>query len=620
MNERMKKQARKKPSARTLAAVKKGMVKADSAFPPSLPRTANLIVIAVIFIWAFLLYGNTLLNKYSIDDNLVTHSDVVRQGYKAIPFILSSYLADDGNGTESRSGSYRPLSGSSFAMEYSLWGEKPSKSHLINVFLYFIASLITFYVLRRLLINYNILFPVLITMLFMAHPVHTEVVASLKNRDELFAYIFGMAGMYTLLSYTYSRRFSYIILTCLLLVLACISQVSALPFIGLYILVMYFFSNMKQRDIFIAACMFVISALAAFLVPRIFLPHPASMHYYFDNALFFEKNIWIRLGTSMISLLFYLKILVYPHPLLYYYGYNMIRLAALANPLVLLSVMIYTLLLGYALIRIRSKTFLSFAILWYLVSIIIYSNLFFPVPGIVAERSVFLASLGFMMILVLMIFRLGKTEPNSLTIEFDARFRIIVMAVAILIPYGLLTINRNAKWRDSGSVFANDIPKLEKSAKANYQYAGYLLTNLYKDEDFTRYGLSTESSREAIKKHLRLSLKVYPLSCNTLNDMGTVFLNIEKSYDSALYYFQKAVAVDPLYIPAWANMGMANHQMGKYFIAISCYQKILEIQPGDSGASYAIAELYSELGDVTKSLYYRRLGQKTAAKKGSPSF
>ena len=100
-------------------------------------------------------------------------------------------------------------------------------SHPVNVFLYLIASLITFYVLRRLLLNYNILFPVIITMLFMAHPVHTEVVASLKNRDEILAFLLGMAGMYTLMLYINTTRLLNILQTSIFFALACVASFSA---------------------------------------------------------------------------------------------------------------------------------------------------------------------------------------------------------------------------------------------------------------------------------------------------------------------------------------------------------------------------------------------------------
>lgn len=577
--------------------------KAEISFPPALLRKANLIIVSMIFAWAFLLYGNTMFNKFSIDDHLVTKNDVVRQGFKAIPAIFSSYLIDEDKNVGGQRSDYRPVAKATFAVEYGIWGEKPGRSHLVNVFFYFLASLITFYVLRRLLINYNILFPVLITLLFMAHPIHTEVVASLKSRDEMLAYLFGMTGLYTLLSYTYSRNSRYLLLTCIFFILGLISKLSAAPFIGLYLLVLYFFSNLKPRTIITAGILILLAALAAYVIPRLFLEHAYRTNFFFENALYFEKNLWLRLGTAMMSLLFYIRMMIYPHPLLYYYGFDMIPLTSLANPLALLSVLIYAILLGYAIINIRKKSFLSFAILWYLFSIFPYSNLPVPVVGIVAERFAFLGSLGFIMAIVFLIFKVFKTDPKSLTIELDSRIKIISLVAVLLIPYGFFTIKRNTNWKTMFTLFRADIPRLERSAKANYQYAGFLMTNLYNDENFLKYGVSNQFLRETIKKHLHLSLQVYPQGYNALNDLGTVFLFIEKQYDSALYYCQKTVATDSTLTPGWINMGMAYRQLGEYKKAMACYEKVLDIQPNQIKAYFAIADLYNDMGDMAKAVH-----------------
>ncbi|MEI6884164.1 MAG: tetratricopeptide repeat protein [Bacteroidota bacterium] len=598
----MKKKPVKKAPTKTKQALPVPEKK-EVTFPPSLPRKANFIIISVIFAWALLLYGNTVFNKFCIDDHLVTKNDVVRQGFKAIPLIFSSYLIDEDKNVGGQRSDYRPVAKATFAVEYGLWGEKPGRSHLVNMLFYFLASLITFYVLRRLLINYNILFPVLITLLFMAHPIHTEVVASLKSRDEILAYLFGMSGMYSLLSYSYSRNFKYILLTCIFFILGVISKLSALPFIGLYILVLYFFSDLKPRTLITSGLVIILAAAASYIIPRFFLEHTFRTNFYFENALYFEKNLWLRLGTAMMSLLFYLRMLIYPYPLLYYYGFDMIPLTSLFSPMALLSVLIYGVILGYAIFNIRKKTFLSFAILWYLFGIFPYSNLPVAVVGVVAERFAFLASLGFIMAVVYLIFKVFKTDPKSLTIELESRIKIIGLVVVLLIPYGVLTINRNTNWRTMMTLFSKDIPRLERSAKANYQYAGFLITNLYNDENFLKYGHSNQFLRETIKKHLRISLKVYPKGYNTLNDLGTLFLFVEKRYDSALYYFQKTVEVDSSLTPGWINMGMSYRQLGNYTKAMACYQKVLEIQPKQIKAYFAIADLYNDMGDVAKAIH-----------------
>ena len=152
---------------------KKPTVSKKENFIPKLSGKANLYFVLSFLLFAFILYGNTIFNKYAVDDNLVTNNSVVQQGFKAIPQIFSTrYFTQQGN-VGSSSADYRPIVKASFAIEYQLWGEKPGRSHAINILLYWALAVLLFFILKRLFYNYNILFPFLITILFMAHPVHT---------------------------------------------------------------------------------------------------------------------------------------------------------------------------------------------------------------------------------------------------------------------------------------------------------------------------------------------------------------------------------------------------------------------------------------------------------------
>ena len=570
--------------------------------PPPLSRKANLIVISVLFIWAFLLYGNTLLNSYAIDDSLIINDDVATQGFKALPKIFTSYLVDESRNVGGQRSEYRPVAKATMAIECGLWGRRPGFSHAINVLIYFFLSLMLFYTLRRMFHNYNILFPFLIVLLFMAHPVHTEVVASLKNRDEMLAFFFGISGMFTLLGYGYTHRSKYLVMTCILFILGCISKVSIAPMLFLYVLTLYYFTDISPKKLTKIGLILFGVMLFAIVVPVLLLPPSFRTNFYFENGLYFEKSLWIRLGTALLSLLFYIRILVYPWPLLYYYGYNMIPMVNLWNPLALLSLIIYGGALIYAFRNFRKKSLPSFAILWFLISVFGYSNLPLPVPGIVGERFLFIASLGFVILIVYFLFRIFKTDPKSLTIEMDSRIKIIAIAAILLLPYGALTFRRNFSWRNAMALYQSDLPHLTNSAKANYQYAGFLMKMLITDQNFLRYGVSNQMLRETIFKHFHLSLNVAPKEYNTLNDIGTAFLFIEKRYDSALFYFQKAIAVDSSLTPGWVNLGMAYRQLGNYPRSMECYKKVLQIEPRQIKAYFAMADLYNEMGDVAKAV------------------
>jgi len=564
---------------------------------------ANWYFILFFFVWAFILYGNTILNQFAIDDEFAVTNDQVRRGLSAIPEIFTThYVNETGNISQNRS-DYRPIVKLTYALEYAINGQdKPGRNHAVNVLIYFLLSTLLFFVLKRMMKQYNILFPFLITVVFMAHPVHTEAVASLKNRDELLAFLFGLWTLLMFLKYADTGKIRYLIIAPFLFLIGYLSKSSILPFILIYPLVLYYFTRLSPKKYMPFVLLIVLVAIAAQLGPKLFLPAGERFTSPMENPLFGEAGWLYRLGTGLVSLLFYLRILVYPHPLLFYYGFDTIPMVTPLNLMAILSLLLYSGMLIYAIMNFRRKNLLSFAILWYLIFIAMYSNFLIPVVGIVGERFVFAASLGFCIALIYAIFRIFKTEPNSLTIEFDSRVKILVVAILILIPYTAMTITRNREWRNLFDLYRKDIPYLENSAKANTQYAGYLMKTVYDDPNFRQYGTVNEFKLDQIKTHFLKSLAIYPGNYQTMNDLGTVYLFFGKDPDSAIIFLKRAIDLNQSLEPAWVNLGMAYRERKQYDSAAWCYSSILRKNPQQIRAYFALANVYNDMGYMDRAI------------------
>ena len=563
---------------------------------------ANRYLHLFFFLFAFLLYGNTIFNHYAVDDTNVTNNEQVKQGFKALPEIFKSRCITEQGNIGSTSSDYRPVVKATFAVEYALWGQKTGRSHALNILIYWLISILVFSVLRRILINYNILFPFLITLMFMAHPVHTEVVASLKNRDELLAFLCGIGSLRLVLAYIDSRKLLYLFLAFVVFVTGYLSKSSILPFILLLPLVLYYFTEVSGKATIALFVLMLAAVIVSQYGPKLYLANTLRTNLIIENPLYGVKDIWLRLGTGLVSLLFYIRILLYPHPLLYYYGFNMFPVVSLANLTAIFSLLVHGGLLFIAIRQMGKRTIISFAIFWYLIAIAMYSNALFPVAGIVGERFVFAASLGFSIMLIYGIFRLFKTDPKNLTIEMDTRLKILTLIMLILVPYSILTVTRNRDWRNLFDLYRADIKHLDNSAKANIDYAGFLMNSVYQDENFLRNGTVNQFKYEIIKDHFRKALNLYPDNYKTTNDLGTVYLFIGKQYDSAVYYLQKAIAMDSTLQPAWVNLGMAYRELKQYDKAIGCYKHILRINPNQIKAVFALANVYNDMGDFDRAV------------------
>ena len=116
------------------------------------------------------------------------------------------------------------------------------------------------------------------------------------------------------------------------------------------------------------------------------LPKVGREISYYENPVYFEKE-WKRKGASILNvMLTYGKLMVLPHPLLFYYGYATIPIVGFSSWKPWLAIFIYMSLLVLGLVTIRKQPLLAFSVLWFFVFISIYSNLLAPSPGIIAER------------------------------------------------------------------------------------------------------------------------------------------------------------------------------------------------------------------------------------------
>ena len=149
---------------------------------------------------SFLLYSNTIFNDYNLDDTLVTQNHVVTSQGMSLDNIARIFTQPYYQDNMGYSYGYRPLTTLSFAVEHTLWGDNPHLSHFINLILYSLLCSLLLLTLERMLKGYNICLPLAATAIFVCHPMHTEVVASIKNRDEIFSFLGGLLVLYTMLS------------------------------------------------------------------------------------------------------------------------------------------------------------------------------------------------------------------------------------------------------------------------------------------------------------------------------------------------------------------------------------------------------------------------------------
>lgn len=543
----------------------------------------------LIFLISFLYYGNTIGNGYSMDDELVTEGQAnVSKGFSGIPAILTSRYSVN----ESQNYEYRPVVLISFAIEHQFFGENPAVSHFINIVLYALIGVVLFRLLFLMFQHQHWLLPAIVTIVFLIHPIHTEVVASLKNRDELLSFLFSLLSLRQFILFARNQGIKQVIFAVLFLSMALLSKVSAMTMIATIPVAVYYFTDIKWQRI-TAVFLFAVLAFALFKLTGKLLLDPqiksARGSMYFENPMYDVKyGIVDRIAFGFHTVGFYIRKLLIPYPLIVYYGYNTVPLGSWTDPYTLVSVFIILVLLINTLRRIGQKSIFDFGVLWFFITVSMFANVVVPAVGIVAERFAFYPSLGFAVVAgVLIVKYLLKDHPGKKSVTTKP---FIAFSVILVLLSSFTTISRNAEWSSRFSIYTADIKKVPESAKINALLAAHYTNEL----EQVRSGKTQvrpekfEQLKDSARYFFSRALEIYPEYTTMQNNLGMIYFSYYNQPDIAFGYFEKAVELDSNYAQALFNLGTAyERRAGKYVVLVE-YLKFADKQ--DSAAITAIPD------------------------------
>ena len=513
-------------------------------------KTAWIRTILVVFV--LMLYGNTTKYEFTLDDDIfyLKHGSV-QKGVSGIAEFFSHGSMEKFDGTLGEQ-PYRPLTLLSFAIEKDLFNNKASSSHFINVLLYILILQVLFGLLLRLFPKINPIVSAAVVLLFAAHPIHTEVVASVKSRDELLAGLFGlMAWLYALPKQSQehiSLKSLIASLTCF--ALALFSKESAITFALVIPLSYYMLVNpdlksagKKSLSYFSIGILFVLLRMA--VIGGTAAESVIPVH---ENILKNAEGFGEATATRMEILFHYLKLLVVPWPLSWDYSFNQIPIMNWSNAIPWISLFLYVSLLASALYLFKKKPILSFAILFFFTTMAPTSNIFFINLSTLGERFLFIPSLGFVLALIVIISGLLKLDMNNLSRSGQRMFKNIVLIILVL--YSGLSFSRSADWKSNLSLFESGAINSSNSSRAHYSLA----------TEYTRQAdaaVDTKNRREFLSKamdHFKISLDIWPNNVMSLYNLSNTLCKVNDT-SLAIVNYKKAVKINPAYMGALNNLG-----------------------------------------------------------------
>ena len=151
----------------------------------ALKKRPFLLYSGLLFLLSWLLYANTLSNKFAFDDkSLVVENRLVNESYTISEVFSTNYRYGSGFTGD---GLYRPLVILSFILNKTD-SVHPFPFHLVNCTLNALNTILLFSLFMALTKNLSVSF--LGSVIFAFHPIHTEAVANIAGRPELLCMFF----------------------------------------------------------------------------------------------------------------------------------------------------------------------------------------------------------------------------------------------------------------------------------------------------------------------------------------------------------------------------------------------------------------------------------------------
>lgn len=561
----------------------------------------------VVFLLGVLLYANTLFFDYAVDDAIVIYdNEFTTKGAAGIPALLKydtfrGFFKVEGKENLVAGGRYRPLTPIMYALEVQLFAPKkrdangqvvkdkdgdvvfdPNEGgkrnmvkfigHFVNVLLYGLTAVVLFWLLLKMFSSegrltaaqgYAPFVALAATLLFVVHPVHTEVVANVKGRDEMVSLLGSLVALYLSLKAFYEKKPLLHAWAAAVFFLALLSKENAITFLAIVPLTFFFFTRATGGKIFGQTLPFLAAAVLFLIIrgavlgwnlggdpPRELMNNPFLK---LAGNQYVDFTAGEKFATIIYTLGKYIQLLLLPHPLSHDYYPRAVDIMHFGDWQVILSVLVYLAVGIYALLRLPQKDAVSYGILFFLATLSIASNIVFPIGTNMNERFLYMPSVGFALVVAVLLYRIsGGWGPPKPALLFGG--------AAILLLLGVKTFTRNFAWKDNFTLFTTDIKTVPNSAKLRNATGGELIAQSIKAENAAR---KNGMLNEAVG-HLQEAIKIHPGYKNPFLLLGNAY-NYLQQYEASIQAYEQALKLDPEYVEAQNNLGITYRDAGRYY-------------------------------------------------------
>ena len=560
--------------------------------------------IVVLTAAALAAYANSFHAPFLLDD---IHTIVRNFGLRDLSDLKAVFTYDYAG---------RPFLYLTFALNFAAGDLNPFGYHVVNVALHIGVSFMVYLFILELLGREGIenrLYAALGSLVFALHPLNVETVTYLSSRSS------GLCVFFYLLSFLLAVRGgrnkgSRLPLSIAAFILALMTKELAVTLPAVLTLFIYQFegsAGLKRESRMLALFWLVIPfyflyrlmAIGHFLEePSVELVNRAGPVSYFLTQL------------DVVGLRYIPRLFV---PVNLQFDAGVLVKRTLFDPAVIGGGLLLAALFGWAVINFRKRRPLSFALLWFFITLSITSS-FLPILDAYVEHRLYIAMPGFCLAVSYLAYTLTEKFPGSVK-------AVAAFFVAILMVFGALTFARNELFKSPRLVWEDTINKSWGKSRVYVALAyDYIKTAEYgKAEEVLRFGQKAFKDRVDMQLALcwvlgaqgkfdrmeEALLKIEPKKPREWADYYNFKGLIEgrkRNIEAAAAYLTKSLELAPSHVDATANMAVLLNISGKKAEALEWLNEAIRKNPYEADFHYQLGTMMLASDRVRAMVEYQK--------------
>jgi protein O-mannosyl-transferase len=537
-------------------------------------RQFNPLLIVAAGIWA---YRNSFTVPFLFDD----HSSV--ENNLTIRHLWPIWNALSPSPTSVVGG--RPIVNLSLALNYALGGTSVWGYHAFNLAVHILAGLALYGIVRR-----TFMWPALrerfsaaverlalaVAIIWTVHPLQTEAVTYLSQRCESMMGLFYLLSLYGFIRGAESRRsagwFALSVAACWLGVASKEVMVTTPLLVLLYDRTFVSgtfreaWTRHRRLHLGLASSWLLLGYLMAGL---------------YNRGVGYGPGItwWGYALTECRTVVHYLCLAVWPHPLIFDYGEYMPtwHLADVAPYALILA-----LLVGGVLFELRRHPAIGFVGAWFFIMLAPTSSVV-PIMGSpTAEHRMYLPLASVVTLTVVGAVALGKRlfhEQQGVLLGYVAGGFAVVL-------FTFLTIQRNWDYNSEVTIWQDTVEKRPNTPRARYNLGVVLVQQGRLPEAIEQY---------------EQALRIKPHYAEVHYNLGVALVQ-QGRLPEAIGHYEQALQIKPDFTDAHDNLGIALMDEGRLPEAIGQYEQSLRIKPDDAEAHYNLGIALMGQGRLSEAI------------------